>query len=86
MNIVFYKGNVGKKALNILKQKFNEKMHYRVLQTNVTEFKLTIGKNAYISPVVDEASLEILTCSVSYSPEMKTIYQMLDKLIRKKFT
>lgn len=33
-----------------------------------------------ISPVLDEASLEILACSVSHSPEMKTIYKMLDEL------
>lgn len=75
-----YKGNVGKKAPNILNQKFDEKIPYRVLHTDVTEFKLTTGKKVYISPVVDEASLEILACSVSYSPEMKTIYQMLDEL------
>lgn len=37
----------------------------------------------YISPVVDEASLEILACSTSYLPEMKTIHQMLDELEEK---
>lgn len=29
---------------------------------------------------MDEASLEILACSVSYFPEMKTIYKMLNEL------
>ncbi|QNQ80689.1 IS3 family transposase [Lactobacillus sp. PV034] len=78
-----YKGSVGKKAPNILKQKFDEKIPYRVLHTDVTEVKLTTGKKVYISPVVDEASLEILACCTSYSPEMKTIYQMLDELEEK---
>lgn len=75
-----YKGNVGKKAPNILNQVFDETIPYKVLHTDVTEYKLTNGKKVYISPVVDEASLEILACAVSYSPEMKTIYKMLDEL------
>ena len=37
------------------------------LHTDVTEYKLTNDKKVYISPVVDEASLEILACTVSYS-------------------
>ena len=69
-----YKGNVGKKAPNILNQTFDETIPYKVLHTDVTEYKLTNGKKVYISLVVDEASLEILACAVSYSPEMKTIY------------
>lgn len=75
-----YKGNVGKKAPNILKQTFNETVPYKVLHTDVTEYKLTSGNKVYISPVIDEASLEILACTASYSPEMKTIYTMLDEL------
>ena len=75
-----YKGNVGKKAPNVLNQVFDETIPYKVLHTDVTEYKLTNGKKVYISPVVDEASLEILACAVSYSPEMKTIYRMLDEL------
>lgn len=75
-----YKGNVGKKAPNILNQTFDEKVPYRVLHTDVTEYKLTSGKKVYISSVIDEASLEILACAVSYSPEMITIYDMLDEL------
>lgn len=75
-----YKGAVGKKAPNILNQVFDETVPYKVLHTDVTEFKLTSGRKVYISPVIDEASLEILACAVSYSPEMKTIYAMLDEL------
>lgn len=71
-----------KKSLEykILNQTFDKKVLYRVLHTDVTEYKLTSGKKVYISPVVDEASLEILACAVSYSPEMITIYDMLDEL------
>lgn len=62
-----YKGNVGKKAPNILNQTFDETIPYKVLHTDVTEYKLTSGKKVYISPVVDEASLEILACSKLFS-------------------
>lgn len=75
-----YKGNVGKKAPNVLNQIFDETIPYKVLHTDVTEYKLTNGKKVYILPIVDEASLEILACAVSYSPKMKTIYRMLDEL------
>lgn len=78
-----YKGRIGRIAPNILGQHFNETRPYHVLHTDVTEYKLTSGKKVYISPVVDKASLEILACAVSYSPEMKTIYAMLDELAAK---
>jgi putative transposase len=78
-----YKGRIGRIAPNILHQQFNETRPYHVLHTDVTEYKLTNGKKVYISPVVDEASLEILACAVSYSPEMQTIYAMLDELAGK---
>ena len=64
---------------NIFKRKLDEKIPYCILHTDVTECKLTTGKKVYNSPVEDEAALEILSCSVSYSLEMKTIYQMLDE-------
>ena len=36
---------------------------------------MTSGKKVYISPVIDMASLEILACQVSYSPNMKLVYR-----------
>ena len=44
-----YKGNVGKTAPNILNQKFDETIPYRVLHTDVTEFKSTTGKSIYLT-------------------------------------
>lgn len=48
--------------------------------TDITEYKLTTGKKVYISPVVDEASLEILACQASYSPNLSLVLEMLTEL------
>lgn len=75
-----YKGTVGKVADNILQQHFDEERPYHVLHTDITEYVLTNGKKVYISPVVDEASLEILACTASYSPNTDLVLGMLDEL------
>lgn len=56
---------------NLLQQKFDETGPYHVLNTDVTEYKLTAGKKIYISPVIDEASLEILACQASLLPNVE---------------
>lgn len=56
---------------NLLQQKFDETGPYHVLHTDVTEYKLTAGKKIYISPVIDEASLEILACQASLLPNVE---------------
>ena len=78
-----YAGPAGVIKENILKQRFNETRPYHVLHTDITEYKLTTGKKVYISPVIDEASLEILACQVSYSPNMRLVYDMLAELKQK---
>ncbi|MCD5528462.1 DDE-type integrase/transposase/recombinase, partial [Lactobacillus delbrueckii] len=75
-----YKGTVGKVADNLLQQHFDEERPYHVLHTDITEYALTNGKKVYLSPVVDEASLEILACTASYSPDMELVLGMLDEL------
>ncbi|WP_157660273.1 IS3 family transposase [Lactobacillus delbrueckii] len=75
-----YKGTVGKVADNLLQQHFDEERPYHVLHTDITEYALTNGKKVYISPVVDEASLEILACTASYSPDMELVLGMQDEL------
>ncbi|MFR0593056.1 IS3 family transposase [Limosilactobacillus mucosae] len=75
-----YRGTVGKVADKLLQQHFDEERPYHVLHTDITEYVLTNGKKVYISPVVDEASLEILACTASYSPDMDLVLSMLDEL------
>ncbi|MBT8906701.1 transposase, partial [Lactobacillus delbrueckii subsp. bulgaricus] len=59
---------------------FDEERPYHVLYTDITEYALTNGKKVYILPVVDEASLEILGCTASYSPDMELVLGILDEL------
>lgn len=75
-----YKGNIGKKAPNILKQEFKETKPLKVLHTDVTQVRLQKGKWGYISAVLDQASGEILSHSVSSSPNELMIKDTLDKL------
>jgi putative transposase len=59
-----YKGRTGIVADNILKQKFNQTVPYRVLHTDVTQVKLSNSQWGYISSITDEASREIIGISV----------------------
>nr|WP_243679012.1 hypothetical protein [Limosilactobacillus reuteri] len=63
-----YKGNLGKIAPNTLKQKFTETEPLKVLHTDVTQIRLRKDKWGYISAVLDQASGEILSYSISLSP------------------
>ncbi len=51
--------------------------------TRILPNTMTSGKKVYISPVIDESSLEIQACQVSYSPNMRLVYDMLAELKQK---
>ena len=51
--------------------------------TRILPNTITTGKKVYISPVIDESSLEIQACQVSYSPNMRLVYDMLAELKQK---
>lgn len=76
-----YKGHVGKVADNLLNQVFNATVPYTVLHTDVTQVRLA-GDNqwAYISPVLDEASREIIAYSISEHPNRAMVRSMLNQL------
>lgn len=75
-----YKGNLGKIAPNALKQKFTETEPLKVLHTDVTQIRLRKDKWGYISAVLDQASGEILSYSISLSPNKLLILDTLEKL------
>lgn len=75
-----YKGNLGKIAPNTLKQKFTETEPLKVLHTEVTQIRLRKDKWGYISAVLDQASGEILSYSISLSPNKLLILDTLEKL------
>ncbi len=75
-----YKGEVGKTAPNLLKQKFDAKQPLTALHTDVTQVRLYNGQWGYISVITDEASREVLSAVVSGSPNKALIQATLDEL------
>ena len=59
-----YKGEVGQSFENIIGRDFTADGPWQKLGTDVTEFKLSFGK-AYLAPVYDFASKEIVAHSIS---------------------
>lgn len=76
-----YKGEVGKVADNLLKRDFKADKPFEKLTTDVTEFKVCNDK-VYLSPVMDLYNREIISYSISLSPNLRQIREMLDGLFR----
>ena len=77
-----YKGEVGKIADNILKRDFHASKPFEKLTTDVTQFKVCDEK-VYLSPVMDLYNREIVSYSISTSPNLWQIREMLDGLFAK---
>ena len=77
-----YRGEVGKIADNLLKRDFTASKPYEKLTTDVTEFKIGQDK-VYLSPVMDLYNREIISYSISRSPNLAQIREMLNGLFRK---
>ena len=77
-----YKGEVGKIAPNILNREFKATRPYEKLATDVTEFAVCDNK-VYLSPVIDMYNNEIISYSISLSPNFNQTREMLIRLIDK---
>ena len=75
-----YKGNVGQSFGNIIGRDFKADGPWQKLGTDVTEFKLSFGK-AYLAPVYDFASKEIVAHSISMHPNLAQQQEMLQILM-----
>ena len=73
-----YKGEVGKKAENLINRQFNASKPYEKCYTDVTEFALPEGK-LYLSPVLDDYNSEIIDFTISRSPNLNQLKTMLEK-------
>ena len=74
-----YKGEVGKAAGNVLNREFSADAPLVKLVTDVTEFRVA-GAKAYLSPVMDLFNNEIVAFSISKSPSMAQVGEMLAQL------
>ena len=71
-----YMGQVGKSSPNLLARDFEAEDPMTKLVTDVTEFKVG-GTKLYLSPVVDLYNDEVVAYSISRSPNMKMVLEML---------
>lgn len=69
-------GQVGKSSPNLLARDFKAEDPMTKLVTDVTEFKVG-GTKLYLSPVVDLYNDEVVAYSISRSPNMKMVLEML---------
>ena len=77
-----YKGEVGKVAPNILNRDFKAIKPFEKLTTDVTEFNVCDEK-IYLSPILDMYNNEIISYSISLSPNFYQTREMLNGLIQK---
>ena len=75
-----YKGSVGQSFKNIIGRDFKATGPWQKMGTDVTEFKLSFGK-AYLAPVYDFASKEIVAYSISMCPNLAQQQEMLQILM-----
>lgn len=77
-----YKGTVGKVADNLLKRDFYADKPFEKIATDVTQFNVCDEK-VYLSPVLDLFNNEVVAYSVSTSPNLEQIREMLNDLFEK---
>ena len=77
-----YKGEVGKVADNLLKRNFRAAKPFEKLTTDVAEFKVCDDK-VYLSPVMDLFNREIVSYSISRSPNFAQVREMLNGVFDK---
>lgn len=77
-----YKGTVGKVADNLLKRDFYAEKPFEKITTDVTKFNVCDEK-VYLSPVLDLFNNEVISYSISRSPNLEQIREMLNGLFEK---
>ena len=77
-----YKGEVGRIAANVLERDFNTQVPNRKWATDITEFKIGARK-AYLSPILDMYNGEIISYTISDSPDLRMVMDMVNNAIKK---
>ena len=76
-----YKGEVGKVADNLLDRNFHAEKPNQKWTTDVTEFRL-FGQKLYLSPIMDLCSGDIVTYTLSESPNLLMVTTMLEQALK----
>ncbi|MCO4292186.1 IS3 family transposase [Solitalea sp. MAHUQ-68] len=77
-----YKGAMGKIAPNLLKREFLAEMPDQKWATDITEFKV-MDKKLYLSPIIELFNGEIISYTLSESPNFKQVSDMLSRAFAK---
>ena len=77
-----YKGDVGCVAPNVLQRDFVATAPNRKWVTDVTEVKIG-DRKTYLSPILDMFNGEIVTYTISDSPDLRMVMNMVNSAIRK---
>ncbi len=77
-----YKGQIGKVADNLLNRDFRAAKPFEKLTTDITQFKIG-NEKVYLSPIMDLYNREIVSYSISTSPNLWQIREMLNGLFSK---
>ncbi len=77
-----YKGEIGKIAPNVLQRDFSASAPNIKWTTDVTEVKIK-DKKLYLSPILDMFNGEIISYTISRSPDLKMVTSMLEKAFKR---
>ena len=80
-----HKGDVGKKAENLIKRQFEGSKTMEKCYTDVTEFAIPAStQKLYLSPVLDGFNSEIIAYNLSTSPNLEQVKTMLEQAFTEK--
>ena len=77
-----YKGEKGTTADNVLDREFRAEKPNQKWVTDVTEFRL-FGQKLYLSPILDLYSGDIVTYTLSHTPNLQLVITMLEQAFTK---
>ena len=80
-----HKGDVGKKAENLIQRQFEGSKTMEKCYTDVTEFAIPAStQKLYLSPVLDGFNSEIIAYNLSTSPNLEQVKTMLEQTFTEK--
>ena len=80
-----HKGDVGKKAENLIQRQFEADKPMEKCYTDVTEFAIPASaQKLYLSPVLDGFNSEIIAFNLSTSPNLEQVRTMLEQAFTEK--
>ena len=80
-----HKGDVGKKAENLIQRQFEADKPMEKCYTDVTEFAIPASaQKLYLSPVLDGFNSEIIAYNLSTSPNLEQVKTMLEQAFTEK--